>query len=131
MSALDDTFLFFQAHPTGYTIDATLTHTEQVPTLPAFILTVSAAPVTYVPGPPPTIGFNVMYFCKTPPPKPGGSIWVKLTQNPGPPVFYSMHVGFLIPFNCPHVTVDAMSGVTYGSQGAQFVTLVLKPGLQG
>ena len=34
-------------------------------------------------------------------------------------------------FSCPDLKVDAMSGVTYGSQGAQFVTLVLEPGHQG
>ena len=34
-------------------------------------------------------------------------------------------------FSFPHLKVDVMSGVTYGSQGAQFVTLVLEPGQQG
>jgi hypothetical protein len=37
----------------------------------------------------------------------------------------------LLGFNCD-AKVDAASQVVYGSQGAQFVTLVLKPGtMQG
>ena len=129
MTALDDVFLFFQPPPHTGTMYATLTGTEQVPpTLPAGIFTASGAPVTYGPGPTPTISFHVTRYCKTPSGPPPPPFLVTLTQHPGP--VYSMDVPF-IGFSCPHVTVDAMSGVTYGSQGAQFVTLVLKPGQQG
>lgn len=132
MSALDKAFAFFAPSPppVGY-MYATLTTTEQVSKLPAGIFTASGALVTYVPGPTPTITFDVKFYCKTPPPPPGPPpppFKVTLTQNPG---VYHMKIPFpLLPgFNCD-LKVDA-SGVAYGSQGLQFVTLVLKLGPQG
>jgi hypothetical protein len=129
MSVLDDTFNYFKLHPPppGFMF-ATLTATEQVvPNLPAGIFTASGVPVTYVSVPPATISFEVTRYCKTPPPSgpPPAPFKVKLTQNVGP--VYSMDIAFKKPFSCPHAEVDTASGVVYGSQGAQFVTLVLNP----
>jgi len=130
MSALDKAFAFFATSPppVGY-MYATLTTTEQVSKLPAGIFTASGALVKDVPGATPTITFHVTFYCKTPPPgSPPSPFKVTLTKNPG---VYNMQVAFpaLPLFNCD-LKVDA-SGVAYGSQGLQFVTLVLELGPQG
>ena len=49
-----------------WVMDATLTGTEQTSNLPAGIFTASGVSVTYIPGSPATISFNVTFHCKTP-----------------------------------------------------------------
>jgi hypothetical protein len=136
MNALDNVFLFFKPAPHSGFIWATLTSIEQVPPVPPMLPGAIAAAsgvslLSYTGGSTPMISFNVTFKYKIL----GGSlpiVPVTLTQhNPGlPSVFYSLDIP-AIPFSCPHVTVDAMSDVTYGSQGAHFVTLALKHGPQG
>jgi hypothetical protein len=129
MSVLDATFSFFKTTPTGY-MYATLTGTEQNSKLPAGVATASGVQVTYVPATPSTpatITFEVTFVFKTPGPLPSPAKVVLIQNIGGPPKVYSMHINFATPFNCPHVNVDAASGVPHGSDGAQFVTLVLNP----
>ena len=129
MSVLDDTFTFFTTKPpVGYVwkMDATLTGTK-LHNLPAGVATAAAVPVTYASGPPATISFDLTFvfelFPKVYPPFP-----VTLTQTAGG---YSMKIvlPWMPGFNCD-AKVDAASGVVYGSQKAQFVTLVLKAGTE-
>jgi hypothetical protein len=130
MSALDDVFLFFKTSP-GF-MYATLTSIQQVPPvpppLPGGIANAIGASVTYNSLPIPTIIFSVKFKYKTD----GGplpTVPVTLKQHPGSPPTYSMDIP-AIPFNGP-VTVDAVSDVTYCSQGTHFLTLALKHGPQG
>ena len=128
MSVLDKTFTFVTTNPSPWGMDATLTGTR-LPGLPAFVATASGAPVTYVPGSPATITFEGTLVFQHPGPTSGKPVTVTLLQSPGS--VYNMTI--VLPaktVNCV-ANVDAASGVVYGSQGTQFVTLVLKVGAQG
>jgi hypothetical protein len=143
---LDDTFAFFaKGLPTpqkGYyyvwLMDATLTGTQES-NLHAFIATASAVKPNYVPGSviaggplsPSTIKFDAAFQFQLAGTKSSASIPVTLTQTPPPigktGVSYDMNIVL------PWTTVDCVpnvdattSNVVYGSQGNQFVTLVMK-----
>jgi hypothetical protein len=129
MSVLDTTFAYFTAPlKSGYvwTMDATLTGTR-LSNLPAFVALASGPILTYVPGSPATISFGATLKYQHPSGG-GGSVTVTLIQNPGS--VYNMTI--VLPkrtVNCV-ANIDTASGVVYGSEGTQFVTLVLNPGSQ-
>jgi hypothetical protein len=127
MNALDKAFAFFATSPppVGY-MDATLTGTR-IPGLPAFIATASGALVTYVPGSTETISFDASLLYQHPVGS-GGAVHVTLEKTGSG---YRMII--VLPARTVNsaANVDAASGVVYGSQGVQFVTLVLKVGPQG
>jgi hypothetical protein len=137
MNVLDDTFNFFVQKlpppPQGYyyvwLMDATLTGTK-LPSLSGFVATAKAVAATYDPGRPTiseaTIKFDATLQFQLDPSKQKG-ITVKLSQNPAlSGGGYSMEI--VLPWKTIDCTanVDAASNVVYGSQGDQFVTLVLK-----
>ena|SRR6266481_3794602 len=139
MSGLDDTFTFFTTPPPtdqAWTMDATVTGT-QLPDLHAFVATATggaAANVKYNPGvkgtTPASISFDVTLKFQIATPTPSTTpITVTLFSNVGtiPPMGYTMKIAlpWKSGFSCA-ANVDAASGVVYGSQGTQFVTLVLK-----
>jgi hypothetical protein len=122
MSELDAAFTFVTTHPPPLGMDATLTGTR-IPGLPAFIAAASGALVTYVPGSPATISFDATFLFQHPGPLSPAAIPVTLEKTGS---------GYRMKIVLPSKTVicvanvDAASGVVYGSQGTQFVTLVLK-----
>lgn len=126
MSVLDDTFTFVTTHPSPWGMDATLTGTR-LSGLPAFIATASGAPVTYVPGSPATISFDASLLYQHPSGS-GGTVHVRLEKTGSG---YRMKIVLPKRTVDSDANVDAASGVVYGSQGTQFVTLVLKIGPQG
>jgi hypothetical protein len=142
MSVLDDTFTFYKKHEADFeinklvpTIEATLTGTE-LPSLAGFVATApKLTTAQYNAGVPAatnaTISFDAtvqfgVHQGKNPP----APIPVTLTASAAIGGGYSMKI--VLPWSTPITVdcvpeVDATSGVVYGSQGNQFVTLVLKP----
>jgi hypothetical protein len=141
MNVLEDAFTSFaqmlQPPPTGFHweghLDATLTGTK-LPSLPAFVATIAVKDIyVYEPGaklpkPPSaaTIKFDATLQFQLVPSKQKG-ITVTLSQNP-PSSGGGYGMKIVLPWKTVDcvANVDAASGVVYGSQGDQFVTLVLK-----
>lgn len=132
MSVLDDTFKFFTTKPPSgsvWTMLATLTGTKQENSVPGFIATANTLSVTYNSGPPATISFPATIQYQVDPGKDKG-VSVTLTQKTGGGGYSMKIVLHWTTVNCT-ANVDATSGVVYGSDGKQFVTLVLLAAVQG
>ena len=126
MSELDTIFAFFvPSPPPAAYMDATLTATRLDGL--GLVATVTGAVVTYASSPAPTIQFDAKIAFDYPSGLGiGKNVHVLLVQNPGP--HYGMTITFPKRTVNSNANIDAMSGVAYGSEGVQFVTLVMKVG---